>query len=170
METNELNTLAQKASEGIQPTKEQLDSMTMAELWKFTELVEKLKRIKEGTSRRMQQLDMLKRLIDVGKKFCLKSDDGKNWTLTSHAIHRFLERCNDVDSCYDLIGLLKKDLTNPIPATEKKLDLFFSRMNHKEETEYRFGSCTGLLYVVVDGHIIKTVHRNESKRWKIANC
>lgn len=165
MEADELNMLAQKAAGGIQPAKEQLDSMTMAELWKFTELVEKLKQIKEGASRRMQQLDTLRRLVDAGKKLCLKSDDGKNWTLTSHAVHRFLERCNDVDSCYDIIGLLKKDLTDPPHATEKKLDLFFSRMDHKEDAEYRFGSCTGLLYVVVGGHIIKTVHRNESKRW-----
>lgn len=170
MEANELNTLAQKAAEGIQPTKEQLDSMTMAGLWKFTKLVEKLKQVKEGTSRRMQQLDMLRRLADAGKKFGFKSDDGKNWTLTPHAIHRFLERCNDVDSCYDLVGLLKKDLTNPPCATENKLDLLFSRMSHREEAECRFGSCTGLLYAVVSGHIVKTVHRNESKRWKLANC
>jgi hypothetical protein len=40
-------------------------------------------------------------------------------------------------------------------------------MAHRfEHVEYYFGKHTGLLYVVTKNNTIKTVHKNESKRWK----
>ena len=158
----DIKELAENAAKGIQPTKEQLMDLTQRELYDFTVLVDKLKAKNEQKKR----LDSLKKTLATKKSIELQSNDGKKtWIVSTHAIERFIERG---PQCKDVLALIAKDLSLLTPAREKsKKHRAASLFNHNfEGAKYYFGKFTGLLYVVVNKNIVKTCHKNESKRWK----
>ena len=167
MNQDEMKSLAKKlVSDGVQPSKEQLDSMTGLELYEFSYMVDKLKRQHEREVLRREQLKTVDACVREGKSFQIQGS--RVWTVTPHALVRFIER--GPQECKDPLGLMTRDLTNPTPARiPKKGCKLLSLVSHgMEHADYYFGKLTGLLYVVVRGDTIKTVHRNESKRWKRA--
>lgn len=157
--------LAKKcAYEGIQPTKDEIMAMSNKDLYDFTYYTEKFKQQKEHELTRKNVLAQFHNAIKSNQNILIQAS--KVWTFTPHAIKRLLER--GPSDCIDLLDLLKRDLTDPIPGKfSKKNFKAYQMMTHRfEHTEYYFGKLTGLVYVVTKNNTIKTVHKNESKRWK----
>ena len=157
--------LAKKcAYEGIQPTKDEIMAMSNKDLYDFTYRTEKFKQQKERELTRENVLAQFYNAIKSNQNILIQAS--KVWTFTPHAIKRLLER--GPSDCIDLLDLLKRDLTDPIPGRfSKRNSKAYQMMTHRfEHTEYYFGKLTGLVYVVTTNNTIKTVHKNESKRWK----
>ena len=156
----DIKELAQKAAEGIQPTKEQLMEMTQRELYDFTILVEKMKKKLEQKRKQDKLLEQVKEK----KSIVVKCKDNSEWIVTAHAIERFMAR--GPQGC-DALELITRDLDKLTPARENKRHRAVSLLNHNfEGAKYYFGKCTGLLYLVVNKNVVKTCHKNVSKRWK----
>lgn len=157
--------LAKKcAYKGIQPTKDEIMAMSNKDLYDFTYYTEKFKQRKERELTRKNILAQFNNAIKSNQNILIQAS--KVWTFTPHAIKRLLER--GPSDCINLLDLVKRDLTNPIPGRFSKRNFkAYQMMAHRfEHVEYYFGKHTGLLYVVTKNNTIKTVHKNESKRWK----
>ena len=154
---------------GVQPSKEQLMDMTQKELYDFTFLVESLKKKAEAEAERKKNYAYIESCIKSNQSvvvIVMKEDGGsEEWIVTPHALQRFVER--GPQNCKDILKLLSKDLSKMTSAKASKRHRTASLLNHHfEGAKYYFGRLTGLLYVVVDKNVVKTCHRNESKRWK----
>ena len=69
----------------------------------------------------------------------------------------------------DLVLGIAKDLAGAADAKQDKKHTLYSLLSHGiEPAAYKFGKCTGMVYVIVKGNVVKTCHRNESQRWERA--
>lgn len=152
------------AYSGIQLTKDEIMAMSNKDLYDFTYHTEKFKQQKERELTRENVLAQFHDAIKSNQNILIQAS--KVWTLTPHAIKRLLER--GPSDCKNLLDLVKRDLTNPIPGrfSKRKYKTYQMMAHGFEHVEYYFGKRTGLVYVVKKNNIIKTVHKNESKRWE----
>lgn len=160
--------LAKKvAFDNYVPSNAEIQSMTYKQCHDFKSLVKHLKIQPYTPPTRIQQLNTIRKSIAKNKPISIVSNSGECFKISPHAMQRFLERCPMVDSCNNIFALIKKDISHLKPAFENENDLFMSRLSHDfENAKYAFGGITGLLYVIIDGNTVKTIHRNESGRWK----
>ena len=149
------------------PSDAELQSMTYKQRHDFESLVKNLKIQPCTPPTRIQRFNTISKSIAKNKPINIVSNSGEHFKISPHAIQRFLERCPTAASCNNIFALIKKDLSHLKPAFENEHDLFMSKLSHNfENAKYAFGGITGLLYVIINKNIVKTIHRNESGRWK----
>lgn len=168
MSREELKELAHKAAEeGAVLTKEQCMQMSMQDLAQYDMLVERYKA-------KLEAANEPKALDEHGKmELCLSGKsieldaNGTTYTITSHALKRFIER--GPEGCKRPLKVIAKDLAGAAEAKQDKKHTLYSLLSHGiEPAAYKFGKCTGMVYVIVKGNVVKTCHRNESQRWERA--
>ena len=90
-------------------------------------------------------------------------DNPKADSITSHSVIRFLQRSGEEPSKW-IIGYLNDLLMDTMEVAVRDDSKVKQLLNHDmADAKYYFNVKTGFIFVVVDG-IVKTVHRNESKR------
>jgi hypothetical protein len=165
MNIDKLKHLAEQcALNDYQLTKEQLLDMSMHEIYKFEMYV---KKFKDKYHTKYENEKLICNALKTNSSLDITSADGTNWILTPHAIKRFISRSkykiND-----DILACIKSDLNKPFKADfSKKHFKINALLNHNfVSAEYYFGKTTHLLYVVIDGNVIKTCHNNDGDRFK----
>jgi hypothetical protein len=167
MKIDKLKQLAKQCALNCsQLTKEQLLDMSMYEIYQFEILVKKFKD-KHHTKHENEKL--IHNALKTNSSLDITSTDGTNWILTPHALKRFMSR-SKYTTTDDILACIKSDLNKPFKATFSKACFKVNALlNHDfKNAEYYFGKTTHLLYVIVDGNVIKTCHNNDSDRFKIS--
>jgi hypothetical protein len=166
MNIDKLKHLAEQcALNGSQPTKEQMLDMSMYEMYQFEIYVNKFK---DKYYTKYENEKLISNALKTNSNLDITSADGTNWILTPHAIKRFISRSkykiND-----DILSCIKSDFNKPFKADfSKKHFKVNALLNHNfVSAEYYFGKTTHLLYVVIDGNVIKTCYNNDGNRFKI---
>jgi hypothetical protein len=166
MNIDKLKHLAEQcALNDCQPTKEQLLDMSMHEIYKFEMYV---KKFKDKYHTKYENEKLICNALKTNSNLDITSADGTNWILTPHAIKRFISR-SKYKTTDNILSCIKSDLNKPFKATFSKACYNVSALlNHNfEKVEYYFGKTTHLLYVVINGNIIKTCY-NDGGRFKMS--
>ncbi len=164
MNIDKLKQLAEQcALNGSLLTKEQLLDMSTYEIYQFETYV---KRLKDKYHTKYENEKLISNALKTNTSLNITSVDGTNWILTSHALKRFISRSN-FKTTDNILACIKSDLNKPSKATFSKARFKVSALlNHNfEKVEYYFGKTTHLLYVVINGNIIKTCY-NDGGRFK----
>lgn len=167
MTKEEMKELAHKAvDEGAVLTKEQCMQMSMQDLAYYDMLVEKYRARAEADSKpeALGEKAKIELCLEEGK--CIEIDaGGSKYTVTPHALRRFIER--GPEGCKKPLDVMARDLVHASEAKQDRKHTVYSLLSHNiEPAEYKLGKLTGMLYVIVKGNVVKTCHRNESKRWE----
>ena len=166
MAREQIKELAHKAAEeGVTLTREQCMEMSMQDLAQYDFLVEKYKaKLEAGSSAACSNMRSLEELCLEGQPTKIEAG-GMSYTVTPHALKRFIER--GPEGCKKPLKLIAKDLDGAIDAKQDCKHTVYSLLSHNiEPAKYKIGKLTGMLYVIIKGNVVKTCHKNESKRWK----
>lgn len=166
MAREQIKELAHKAAEeGVTLTKEQCMEMSMQDLAQYDFLVEKYKaKLEAGSSAACSSTRSLEELCLEGQPAEIEAG-GMLYTVTTHALKRFIER--GPEKCKKPLKLIARDLDGAAEAKQDRKHTVYSLLSHSiEPAVYKIGKLTGMLYVIVKGNVVKTCHRNESKRWE----
>jgi hypothetical protein len=166
MNIDKLKHLAEQcALNSSQPTKEQLLDMSTYEMYQLEMYI---KKFKDKYHTKHENEKLICNTLKTNSNLNITSADGTNWILTPHALKRFISRSKYTNTD-NILACIKSDLNRPFKATfSKKHFKVNALLNHDfENAEYYFGKTTHLLYVVIDGNVIKTCHNNDGDRFKI---
>ena len=168
MSREELKELAHKAAEeGAVLTKEQCMQMSMQDLAQYDMLVERYRAKLEAGSEPSALDERGREELCLSGKSVEVDAGGAAYVVTPHALKRFIER--GPEGCKRPLKLIAKDLAGAADAKQDKKHTLYSLLSHGiEPAAYKFGKCTGMVYVIVKGNVVKTCHRNESQRWERA--
>ena len=171
MAREQIKELAHKAAEeGVTLTKEQCMEMSIQDLAQYDFLVEKYKtklekaKLEAGSNMACSNMHSLEELCLEGQPTKIEAGNTQ-YTITPHALKRFIER--GPEGCKKLLKLIAKDLDGAVDAKQDCKHTVYSLLSHNiEPAKYKIGKLTGMLYVIIKGNVVKTCHKNESKRWK----
>lgn len=169
MNIDKLKQLAKQcALNGSLLTKEQLLDMSTYEIYQFEMHVKRLKDKYHTKYKNEKNEKLINNALKTNSSLNITSVDGTNWILTSHALKRFISRSN-FKTTDNILACIKSDLNKPLKATFSKARFKVrALLNHNfEKAEYYFGKTTHLLYVVINGNIIKTCY-NDGGRFKMS--
>ena len=174
MAREQIKELAHKAAEeGVTLTKEQCAEMSMQDLAQYDFLVEKYKaklekaKLEAGSNMACSNMRSLEELCLEGQPTKIEAGNTQ-YTITPHALKRFIER--GPEGCKKPLKLIAKDLDGAVDAKQDCKHTVYSLLSHNiEPAKYKIGKLTGMLYVIIKGNVVKTCHKNESKRWKKVN-
>lgn len=161
-----IDELKQLAKVGSLLTKEQLLNMSTYEIYQFEMYV---KKFKDKYHTKYENEKLISNALKTNSNLDIITADGTNWILTPHTLKRFISRSKHKYTTDDILSCIKSDLNKPFKATfSKKRFKINALLNHDfENAEYYFGKTTHLLYVVIDGNVIKTCHNNDGDRFKL---
>ena len=171
MAREQIKELAHKAAEeGVTLTKEQCTEMSMQDLAQYDFLVEKYKAKLEKAKLEADNNTTCSNWHSLGE-MCLKGQHIEieagniQYTITPHALKRFIER--GPERCKKPLELIARDLDGAVDAKQDNKHTLYSLLSHNiEPAKYKIGKLTGMLYVIIKDNVVKTCHKNESKRWK----
>ena len=166
MAREQIKELAHKAAEeGVTLTKEQCMEMSIQDLAQYDFLVEKYKaKLESESSASCSSMRSLEELCFEGQPTVVEAGNTQ-YTITPHALKRFIER--GPERCKKPLKLIARDLDGAVDAKQDCKHTVYSLLSHNiEPAKYKIGKLTGMLYVIIKGNVVKTCHKNESKRWK----
>ena len=166
MAREQIKELAHKAAEeGVTLTKEQCMEMSIQDLAQYDFLVEKYKtKLEAGSNMACSSMRSLEELCFEGQPTVVEAGNTQ-YTITPHALKRFIER--GPERCKKPLKLIARDLDGAVDAKQDCKHTVYSLLSHNiEPAKYKIGKLTGMLYVIIKGNVVKTCHKNESKRWK----
>ena len=166
MAREQIKELAHKAAkEGVTLTKEQCMEMSIQDLAQYDFLVEKYKtKLEADNNTTCSNWHSLGEMCLKGKHIEIEAGNTQ-YTITPHALKRFIER--GPEGCKKPLKLIAKDLDGAVDAKQDCKHTVYSLLSHNiEPAKYKIGKLTGMLYVIIKGNVVKTCHKNESKRWK----
>ena len=90
-------------------------------------------------------------------------------TYEMYQLEMYVKRLKYKYTTDNILACIKSDLNRPFKATFSKKHFKVNvLLNHDfENAEYYFGKTTHLLYVVIDGNVIKTCYNNDGGRFKM---
>lgn len=169
MAREQIKELAHKAAEeGVTLTKEQCMEMSIQDLAQYDFLVEKYKtKLEADNNTTCSNWHSLGEMCLKRKHIEIEAGNTQ-YTITPHALKRFIER--GPEGCKKPLKLIAKDLDGAVDAKQDCKHTVYSLLSHNiEPAKYKIGKLTGMLYVIIKGNVVKTCHKNESKRWKKVN-
>ena len=169
MAREQIKELAHKAAEeGVTLTREQCMEMSIQDLAQYDFLVEKYKaKLEADNNTTCSNWHSLGEMCLKRKHIEIEAGNTQ-YTITPHALKRFIER--GPEGCKKPLKLIAKDLDGAVDAKQDCKHTVYSLLSHNiEPAKYKIGKLTGMLYVIIKGNVVKTCHKNESKRWKKVN-
>ncbi len=88
--------------------------------------------------------------------------------VSPHAIERYRARtnCSKGMDTKQVRDRLLQTFNKSLPAELKQKFRVAQMLRYGVDTETEYRICSDFVFVIVDGEVM-TVHRNESKRWKV---